>query len=182
VKTPTLFDVPEDHPSREQRIAAVKKELGIYTFHSKHMDKSNEPWTAILKESVDETDDAMWERVGRYCVRMEDEGTMVYGRTEREAIERLPKEISRERGATENKMSTPQSSHSPTPKLPFDPSVPQPTPIEKETIEGRWNDQTIQQRLEMLKTDAKNHPEFVASLAKQIADVLASKIVELMIK
>ena len=79
-------------------------------------------------------------------------------------------------------MSTPQSSPSPTPKLPFDPSVPQPTPIERDAIEARWNDQTIQQRLEMLKTDAKNHPEFVASMAKQIADVLASKIVELLTK
>jgi len=79
-------------------------------------------------------------------------------------------------------MSTPQSIPSPTSKLPFDPSVPQPTPKERSEVEGRWNDQTIQQRLDILRTDAKNHPEFVASLAKQIADVLASKIVELLIK
>jgi hypothetical protein len=85
---PTLFDVPKDSPSREQRLAEFKREHGVWTYHSKHMSREDECWSALLL-LPGETEKAMWERIGSRCSALEDEGSLVTGRTEREAIERL---------------------------------------------------------------------------------------------
>jgi hypothetical protein len=85
---PTLLDVPKDRPSRQQKLDEWKRKHNVWTHHAKQMRREDEPWSALLK-LPNETEDAMWARIGSRCLALEDEGTLVTGETERLAIERL---------------------------------------------------------------------------------------------
>lgn len=85
---PTLFDVPKDSFSREQLIAAFKREHRIWTYNSKCGGRDEEPWSA-MQMLPGETPDAMWERIGSRCILLEERGELVTAATEREAIKRL---------------------------------------------------------------------------------------------
>jgi hypothetical protein len=97
-KHPTLFDVPKDSPSRQQRLDVFKKQHGIETHRA--LGKPSEwPWMAAHLPSArsfgygvtpqsDLFDCVM--KVGRL---MDESGVASYGRTEAEAVEAVCKAV-----------------------------------------------------------------------------------------
>lgn len=99
MKTPNLLDVPKDSPTKRERIAAFKKQHGIWT----HVDKENKigghAWDAMaFDKSVEAlsgynlTEGEKREPVlliAGYCRLLEEAGLLVTGNTEIDAIRTL---------------------------------------------------------------------------------------------
>lgn len=96
MKTPLLFNVPKDRPSRKERIKAFKQLHGIETHYAgKGWGKENHPWSACLMPAartfgygVTETSD-LFDVVSKVARLLEEAGVLVTGETEREAIRTL---------------------------------------------------------------------------------------------
>lgn len=98
-RTPTLFDVPKDNPSRKENrkalLQAFKDKHGIWTHHASGLE---EPWTAVW---VNGARDALsdygpevatmtgMELIASYCRLLEEAELMAGGRTEHAAVELL---------------------------------------------------------------------------------------------
>lgn len=92
LKTPNLFDVPKDRPTRKQRLEAFKEQHEIFTYGNK-----NAGWDAMLvskaRESLLGYDGVAVaspiELIMDYCRLLEESQLLISGETEREAIEEL---------------------------------------------------------------------------------------------
>lgn len=97
MKTPFLFDMAPDGPTRRQQLLLCKRQHGIATHYAKHLDRHEHPWMACLLVVA-------WEKYEGYgvtpessltdCVakvgRLLDEaGLMTTGETERDAVREL---------------------------------------------------------------------------------------------
>ena len=96
MKTPNLFDVPKDSPTRKERIAAFKKENGIETHDCGGPSDDEYPrWVAAHMPSVYKLGYgvkegmSLGECAALVCRLMDEAGYTAYGRTQREAITRL---------------------------------------------------------------------------------------------
>lgn len=96
MKTPLLFNVPKDRPSRKDRIKAFKKLHGIETVNSR-LPKGDQPWTACLMPKAHQIGAGygcdpksnfmdLFVEVGRL---LEEASVMVNGETEADAIRTL---------------------------------------------------------------------------------------------
>jgi hypothetical protein len=95
MKTPNLFDVPKDSPTRKERVEAFKETHGIQT-HGTGCTEDPDRWCAVLF-------DVAWKRFGCYCANdrsffglmagacllVTEAGLDGYGDTETTAIRRL---------------------------------------------------------------------------------------------
>lgn len=98
MKTPLLFNVPKDRPSRKERIKAFKELHGIETHYAgRTWGKKNNPWDACLMPRArqigsnygcNETS-TLGELVGSVCRLLEEAGVLVTGETECDAIRTL---------------------------------------------------------------------------------------------
>jgi hypothetical protein len=96
MKTPNLFDVPKDSPTRKERIEAFKKSNGIKTHNCGGFADDEYPrWTAAHMPSIYKLGYGVKEGMslgecGALVGRLIDEaGLAAYGKTERDAILRL---------------------------------------------------------------------------------------------
>jgi len=94
------FHVPKTRPSRAKRIAAFKKQAGIWTYLS-DLPKEEQPWNAMLIDvargklagySDDRRDVATcspFDLIAGFCRLLDESNLLVTGETERKAIETL---------------------------------------------------------------------------------------------
>lgn len=96
MKTPNLFNVPKDRPTRKERIEAFKREHGIWTYGDKKNRVGDHAWDAMsvtlacerlsgydLSEEVRKEPIML---IAGYCRLLEEMGILVTGQTEVEAI------------------------------------------------------------------------------------------------
>jgi hypothetical protein len=92
---PKLFEVQKDSPTHKEKLHAFMSANGIETFHSTGFTRDELPWTAAHMKScrelgygVEPDDDigTCFAKVGRL---MEEAGYVAYGKTERDAVEKV---------------------------------------------------------------------------------------------
>lgn len=99
MKTPNLITVPKDSPTRKQRLESLKQSFGIETHFSKAFEIDDNPWIAghlptARRMGYGVTDKSdLFDCVAKIGRLMEDNGSLVEGRTEREAIHLLCKNL-----------------------------------------------------------------------------------------
>lgn len=96
--TPFLFEVPKTHPGRVDRLKALKKRQGIWTWHCKEFRREDHPWEALLVPrarrrlagySGTAESDAPEDLIMNYCRLLEEAGLLVSGETELQAVRAL---------------------------------------------------------------------------------------------
>jgi hypothetical protein len=92
MKTPTLFNIPQDSPSAETKLAAFMKAHGILTYRTKGMSRKDHPWLALIPFPDDAGKDIgliMAESCGLYS----DAGQLSTGEGELTAVRNLCKSL-----------------------------------------------------------------------------------------
>lgn len=92
LKTPNLFDVPKDRPTRKERLESFKSRHSIYTYGARHAG-----FDALLvpraRGMLSDYDDAATcspiELISKYCRLLEEANLLVSGDTERGAIKEI---------------------------------------------------------------------------------------------
>lgn len=92
-----LLTVPVDSPTRKQRLDQFKKLHGIETMHSPHMKPDEHPWCAMHWLSAKLIGEkygnalpfVMFDYIRAMCRPLEENGILVTGRTEADAVRRL---------------------------------------------------------------------------------------------
>lgn len=95
-KTPLLFDVPKDSPTRKEQIEAFKAKHSIETHNAgPKWGRENYPWSACLMPAARKfgygvTEQSnIYDAVAKVGRLLSEAGYLVEGRTEREAIQML---------------------------------------------------------------------------------------------
>lgn len=100
MRTQTLIDVPKDSPSRQQKLNALKRALGIETHYAKHLAREDLRWSAChiptaRKIGKDYGYDIpnLYEAIAKVCRLLEERGVLVNGISERDAVRTLCENI-----------------------------------------------------------------------------------------
>lgn len=102
---PTLFEVPKDSPSHEERLEAFCAEKGIFTYDC-DIEPDADPWIAMVLPGnamkipvpyeeffATECKSDPMEFYFSYCRILDESKRVNFGRTKREAVERLCGEL-----------------------------------------------------------------------------------------
>lgn len=97
MKTPNLFDVPKDAPTRKERLNAFKFANDIETHYCKVFEDEHLPWMACKMDSArqirepyrNSKDESLGSIMADVCRLLEEAGVIAEGKTERDSIIRL---------------------------------------------------------------------------------------------
>lgn len=96
MKTPNLFNVPKDQPSRKEQLEAYKVQYGIQTHNAHFRSRKDNPWSACLMVEARKIEylgilpsDGIFEACAKGCRILEENGFLVTCETERGALRML---------------------------------------------------------------------------------------------